>query len=81
MLGLAWSVPGRRRRSHRPTTVVPWPASGGEKEEGESERERVGRAAWFAGPGGAERAARESERERGVRAGRARARPVGPCRR
>jgi hypothetical protein len=68
MLGLAWSVPGRRCRSHRPATVVSWSANEGEKEEGESEREWVGRAAWFARPGGVERAARESERERGVRA-------------
>jgi hypothetical protein len=58
MLGLAWSAPGRQRRSHRPTTVVPWPASGGKKEEGESER--AGLVYWV---GQREQAAHERKRE------------------
>jgi hypothetical protein len=54
VVGLVWSEFGRRRRSHRPATAVPWPADCGEKgrwaervgekEEGENERERVDRA-------------------------------------
>jgi hypothetical protein len=38
VLGLVWSELRRRRRSHRPATVVPWPPGGEEKERRENAR-------------------------------------------
>jgi hypothetical protein len=62
VVGLVWSELRRRRRSHRPATTVPWPAGGEEKEEGESERERVGRAHVLGRPDWLGRAEKEKGR-------------------